>query len=328
MALVKRGQVWWIDLNTGREPGGRLRVSTRTGDKKVASILHAEAHKALLLGGPLPGAVRPKVTLGDAVERALRLDLKGLKSGRTIGHHLDRIYDAIPPTTALADVNVAAVDRLVAALEGRGNAPTTINRTMQTLGRVLKLAQGWHMIDRVPALPRFTEPDSHRHVYTPAEEQAMIAHFGAASPMGTLVVLLSDTGLRLGEALAYDRMLLAPGALRVWGTKNGDARTVPLTARAQDAAMRWLESRPFATKDQIEWRWRSMRLALFPGNDGAVIHALRHTCITRLVRAGMPLAKVMAWAGHKDYKTTLRYTQLVPGDLTEGAAMLERMGNP
>jgi site-specific recombinase XerD len=113
-------------------------------------------------------------------------------------------------------------------------------------------------------------------------------------------------------------------AVHVWDTKNGQSRVIPLTRRADDALEGWLESKPL-TKDQIESRWRTMRRHLgYTSDRQFVIHTLRHTCCTRLIRAGMEIRRVMMWMGHKDINTTLRYTHLCPSDLLPLAAALEQ----
>ncbi len=48
-------------------------------------------------------------------------------------------------------------------------------------------------------------------------------------------------------------------------------------------------------------------------------HALRHTCLTRLVRAGNDIVLVAELAGHARLETTRRYS--VPSDADRQAAM-------
>ena len=45
-----------------------------------------------------------------------------------------------------------------------------------------------------------------------------------------------------------------------------------------------------------------------------VIHALRHTCATRLMAAGVDVVTVQHWLGHKDISTTMRYATLCQSD--------------
>ena len=41
--------------------------------------------------------------------------------------------------------------------------------------------------------------------------------------------------------------------------------------------------------------------------ERVVFHSLRHTCATRLARAGWPMAKLQRFMGHADPRTTQRY---------------------
>ncbi|TDJ66235.1 MAG: site-specific integrase [Planctomycetota bacterium] len=41
--------------------------------------------------------------------------------------------------------------------------------------------------------------------------------------------------------------------------------------------------------------------------ERVVLHSLRHTCATRLARAGWPMAKLQKFMGHTDPRTTQRY---------------------
>ena len=42
-------------------------------------------------------------------------------------------------------------------------------------------------------------------------------------------------------------------------------------------------------------------------------HLFRHTFASRLVQAGVPIAKVSAWLGHANISTTMIYAHLAPG---------------
>lgn len=70
----------------------------------------------------------------------------------------------------------------------------------------------------------------------------------------------------------------------------------------------WTDSRlpePGALNRQLV---RLLKAAGLPGNTFSP-HALRHTCATNLVRAGVPLDVVSDYMGHADVKTTMRYVR-------------------
>ena len=52
-------------------------------------------------------------------------------------------------------------------------------------------------------------------------------------------------------------------------------------------------------------QWRAIRT--YAEVRGVTIHDLRRTCITRWIRAGMPLPTIKKLAGHADIQTTLKY---------------------
>ena len=56
--------------------------------------------------------------------------------------------------------------------------------------------------------------------------------------------------------------------------------------------------------------------------DGLYAHRFRHTAITRLLRARVPLRSVQRYAGHSNPQTTLRYAQAIDAD-----EAIEAVGN-
>jgi integrase len=197
---------------------------------------------------------------------------------------------------------------------------------LQTLGKVLALARRDKLIGDYPPPPAGAKSQGRIRVYTREEEAAILTEFGRIHPhMVDFTVAMIDTGMRLGELL--DRGLLhhsrAAATIELWLTKNASGRVIPLTARANDALTRWLSQTCILTKDQVEGRWQAMRRNIGVTDEQFVIHALRHTCCTRLLRGGMHPFEVMKWMGHRDIKSTLRYTHLVTEDIRKGAAVLE-----
>jgi site-specific recombinase XerD len=57
----------------------------------------------------------------------------------------------------------------------------------------------------------------------------------------------------------------------------------------------------------------------------AVIHSLRHTCASRLLKSGINLAVVQKWFGHSTIVTTQGYLHLDTSQLTDAASGLTRL---
>jgi integrase len=326
MALEKRGNSWTARIKDAS--GQRVRVTLNTADEHEARVKYRDLLKALKDGKTI-GTQQPNSTLADAWDRALLMHYRTRKSLRTVEFHQKAVYASIKPTTRLRDIGVDHYAALVRDQLAKGNSEVTMNRVFQTFGKVLSLAHGWHMMSApAPAMPKYSEPEGRIRVYTRVEEQAIIAEFARRGDqrMADLTVFLVDTGFRLGEYLRRDRQQYHGGreAFEVWETKAGTGRTLPLTARANEAIQRLL-AEPGLTKDSIESRWLTMKRNIGQAQDAQfVLHALRHTCCTRLWRSKeMNAAQIMRWMGHKDIKTTQRYTHLVDGDIAIGAKVLQ-----
>lgn len=319
MALMQRNNgVWYADF---RNLGGGM-LSCKTRDLDEAMVEHNRLELAVLLGRKvsqvLPMVPASTATIGEAFDRAIRLHYRGKKSERTVEFHRKALLRSIPETTLLSAIGIDDFERVVAEQQAKGNSLRTINRVMQTTSRVLKLAVDWKMLDQAPKLPSFTEPIGRIRVITHEEEMLVTDWCLANLPeMAEFIVAMIDTGLRRGEIvnrllLVHDRKRLL---VRLKDGKGGFARSVPLTPRADVALAAWL-ARPALTVDQIEYRWSKLRAACgFQSDKEFVIHALRHTCCTRLIQQGMDTARVQMFMGHKDINTTLLYTHLDVEDL-------------
>ncbi|MCI0656403.1 MAG: site-specific integrase [Acidobacteria bacterium] len=149
-----------------------------------------------------------------------------------------------------------------------------------------------------------------------------------------LLVVALDTGLRLGELLALKRdgVDLGRRLLKVVHTKNGRARSVPLTSRAVGALAARMRSGSGGGEifrsgaGEAYWRVRSafLRACALAKINGLRFHDLRHTFATRLVTSGVDLATVQRLLGHSDIRMTLRYSHPSSADVIEAVRRLEQ----
>lgn len=84
-------------------------------------------------------------------------------------------------------------------------------------------------------------------------------------------------------------------------------------------------AQPFNLKPyQAENAWRWVRRSMGLENDAEfILHALRHTCASRLVNKGIDLYVVRDWLGHSSIQVTERYAHLAPNKLAHAASVLE-----
>ena len=153
----------------------------------------------------------------------------------------------------------------------------------------------------------------------------------APQPLKDVVLLILDTGLRVGEAvgLQWSDVYLEPiesakyGYICIRGGKTKNAkRNISLTARVRDmllarnsksksewAFLRESESAFLATSLNHQHIKIRQLLGL---SDESVIHSLRHTMLTRLGEAGVDAFTIMKIAGHSSITVSQRYVHPSP----------------
>lgn len=223
-----------------------------------------------------------------------------------------------------------ALDALIGKLRARGNSNATINRKMAALSKLLRKA---HKMGDIHSLPEFRSQKERsgriRFLSWSEEEMLFAAIRRRSEDAWRLSVFLVDTGCRLGEAIGLTWNDVQGGRASFWITKSARARSVPLTARAQNAAGVRKEGweGPFAMLRQAQFRtiWNEAKAEVGLSQDTQVVpHVLRHTCASRLVQGGIDLRRVQMWLGHQTLTMTMRYAHLATGDLDPCVDVLER----
>jgi site-specific recombinase XerD len=183
------------------------------------------------------------------------------------------------------------------------------------------------------AAPRALSPEEQKRFLRAVERSEEVRDRAIAK-------MLFYAGLRLGELAKLDVEDVAVSARKgkvIVRSGKGDAyREIALNVEAREALDRWLNERknyPSAGKNPALFLSRrggrlSTRAVDFIvrrlGEKAALeeplsAHALRHTCMTNLVRAGYDLVLVAEIAGHKRLETTRRYS--LPSEADREAAM-------
>jgi site-specific recombinase XerD len=168
-------------------------------------------------------------------------------------------------------------------------------------------------------LPRPLAPDADR------ELQKRLQH--SPDPLHQGLLLTRKAGLRIGEliSLGYDCIRTdyqGRSFLKVPLGKLNSERLVPLDNAALKLVNRlrrharsprqWLMVTVTGKRTRYEQYLRALHHICrgLPIADRMTIHRLRHTYATSLLSAGMSLTSVMKLLGHRDYRMTLRYTEI------------------
>jgi integrase len=341
--IYKRGKVYWYKFMW---QGEMIRESTRQGNDKVARQMEA-AHRAALAKG-LVGIREDKAvpTLAEFARERFLPWVEG--TFRASPRTLEWYKNGVSRLCSFGEIAQAKLDEirgeLVASYAGHrrsnGLQVSSVNRELQVLRRILRLAVEWGVIERTVKVKMLPGERRCERVLLPEEE----ARYLAAAPdlLASVATVLVDTGMRPEECfrLRWETITWSNGrhgVLLVTHGKTAAARRVlPFTPRVRAV----LESRWEAQgRPEEGWVWPSgtrsghiqsctlkkqHRKALrLSGVRPFVLYSLRHTFLTRLGESGCDAWTLARIAGHSSVAISARYVH--PSEDAVMAAV-ERLG--
>ncbi|MCA1946970.1 MAG: site-specific integrase [Armatimonadetes bacterium] len=355
MAVRQRGDGWQVDVTVN---GQRLREqhpteeAARAAEARLKSGTRPAAVPAALRGRTLAAPVGQRITtLGELERHVARSRWSSQRAGEHAIANARAAVEFFGSDFELADITTALVEEYARWLAEQGDADGTINRKLSALSVMLKAAAVRGDLAALPHIERRPEGKNRERVIDAAEEAAIVStlRLWGRDEIADLIEVLVDTGLRVRqEGLALRLPDLIPARLDRTGAqieagwiivrdgKGGTKRRVPLTERANDrlaararaARLRGDDRLWTVGYSQVRHAWDRVKVHLgLDQDDELVIHALRHTCASRLAEAGVPLLTIKEWLGHTQIATTQRYSHLSPNALTQALPALER-GRP
>ena len=324
--IRKRG--WPTAAKTFRKKRDATDWARRTEDEMVRGIYVDRA-----------GAER--LSLKRALERYLR-EVSPTKRPRTAKRER-QVADVLVP--ALGEYTLAALtpDVIAKYRDGRleeGKSPDTVRIELAVLSHLFTTAiREWRVGLVYNPVMNVRKPSGgagrNRRLAGDEEQRLLKSCDRHSNPMlGWIVRVAIHTGMRVGEiqTLHHDQVDLKRRIVKLDHTKNGSARTVPLSEKATDAIQRAIDN-PIRREDTDLIFWGE------PGRDGKRrpyefrrawrqmlerariknlrFHDLRHEAVSRLVEAGLSDQEVAAISGHKSMQMLRRYTHLRAEDLVE-----------
>jgi integrase len=344
MSIFKRGRVYWYHFIFN---GDHVQESTKQGNPRTARQMEA-AHKTALAKGEVGLAERkPVPRLKEFAQRFIdSIQVRCAAKPRTVefyAQQMSRLLDFEPLANArLNQIDEALIESFVQHRIQQVTA-ASVNRALATLRRLLRLAQEWRVLDRVPRIRMLSGERNREFVLNHTQERQYLG--AAPQPLRDIAVLILDTGLRVGEALAlrWSDVHLDPangsrfGYIRIREGKTRHARrNVSITSRVREMLVsRKSEESPFLFPggkgvpilvSSLDHAHRKARVAIgLP--DGFVLHSLRHTFLTRLGLAGVEAFTIMKLAGHSSVTVSQRYVHPTPQAMEVAFARLEELNS-
>ena len=240
---------------------------------------------------------------------------KGLSYERTAYRNVEEFIEVVG-NLDIREVKTVTLDAWYQAQNAKGIKGSTINRKLVNIHQVLKFAMDREWIDRLPVLKWNQESEGRVRWLEADEEQKMFALLDqwGEHEFSKFIRLLIETGMRRGELLALKPQNIQGRWIRIWKNKTKTPRSVPLT----DTAMECLEGFSGWSIDIKDLRrvWDKLRQEMGLREDPEfVLHTLRHTTATRLLKKTKDITKVQKLLGHKKLQTTMRYAHISDEDL-------------
>lgn len=287
------------------------------------------------------------LTWKEAIELFLQAErLKG-NQPRTIHRHEEVFSVSLKELESLgalanpADFRPEHLAAFVTLLQERGRKPRTINLRMQTFRQFFAFlhAQGYCADNPAIAVPQQREPRQLPKALDDKQVARLLETPDRTTFAGlrdyTIIVLVLDTGMRLGELarLELEDLHLAEGVIHLAvhageGPKDNEERVVyvsPGCKRALDLYLRergaLATRRVFISRDETPLATGTIQTRLKHYATKARVpvscHRLRHTFARGYVLNGGDPFSLQAILGHSDMSTVRRYCELWGKDVQQ-----------
>ena len=216
----------------------------------------------------------------------------------------------------------------------QGCSGGTVIKDINSISHVIEVAireWGYHALLNPTKFIRKPKRASHRVRRLSQDEEDRILSYAKESSalmLEAIIIVAIETGMRLGELLKATWDDIDEGLLTIHESKNGEARTVPLTSIALNTINNLPHS--IATR-RLFWCWNSVsgfqstwqRLIKRAGLQGLRFHDLRHEAISRFFEKGLNPMEVAAISGHKSLQVLKQYTHIHPEYLIRRLNMIK-----
>jgi integrase len=209
-----------------------------------------------------------------------------------------------------------------AVSRAEGWSPATKRNRLAILKAACRHAWKRHGLTAQDPTGRMVLPEvrNERHVYATRKQMLQMARAAKRHDVRVLIRTAFYTGMRRGELC---RVVVDGDTLVLADTKNGDRRSLPAHPRIR-SMLRYLPlTAPFPT---LRKGFVEAREAV--GLQHVRLHDLRHSAASEMVNSGVDLYTVGQVLGHRDARSTARYSHLSAATLAAAVSKIGRQKNP
>ncbi len=343
--IYKRGTIYWFSFWFKNK---RIQESTKQGNPRVARQIEAAYRTRLAKGEVGIDQIDPPMFSDFADSFLDRMREWHKRKPNTVEYYetgVERLKNFEPFARARLDqIDEALIAKYVQQRQkekkrnGKYFQPATINRHLEVLRRMLRLAAEWRLIRVVPRIHKLPGERIRDRVLTHGEEQAYLD--AAPELLRIIATILLDTGMRPEEVfrMKIENVHFAPApnckfgyVFNPFGKSKNARRNIPLTERVKNLLEIRVEAManakegwmfPADTESGHVDRLKSQHAKALKKSKVKpfVLYSLRHTMLTRLGESGADPFTIQRIAGHSSITISTRYVHPTP-EMVEKAFM-------
>jgi integrase len=339
--VYKRGKTYWLKWYDH----GRAKYESAKTDKRSDALrLLKEREGRVARGEPTlnrADQVRFEEISADLRQHYQVTGCRKLADAEDRLAHLNRYFRG----RRVATIGPSEIETFVAHRKAQHARAGTINRDLEVLGKMFRLAYENNKVFRPPIIHKLKEAPPRQGFVERDQFEAICRYL--SPDLQVVVTIMFTYGWRVrSEVLTLQRRQvdLEVGTLRLepGSTKNGEGRLVYLTPelkRLLTAQMERVRSLDIQTGrisphvfPHLSGRFKGRRIGNFRGAwakacelagcPGILRHDMRRSAVRSLVNAGVPERVAMRVTGHKTRSVFDRYHIVSPADLQEAARRL------
>ncbi|MFV0389194.1 MAG: tyrosine-type recombinase/integrase [Pyrinomonadaceae bacterium] len=225
--------------------------------------------------------------------------------------------------------------------ESRDRSIASVNRELSLLRQIFGFALSEDLIlrnpfERTKKLISLAAEKQRDRVLSKQEEISLLAACESSNRIHIRPIIITalDTAMRKGEQLKlkWEDVNFNESIITVLATntKTEKERLIGMTSRVKAELKELWNMSPknreilvFGIENNFKRAWKSALKEAGLDNSDLRFHDLRHTAITRMVRAGVSIAEAMKVSGHTEMKTFQRYVNLTNESVSHVAELLE-----
>jgi len=227
-------------------------------------------------------------------------------------------------------IDTKSIENYTSKRVDMGLKPASINRELTMVRFMLKKANDWHYLDKIPKVSFLKLSKNPIKFLSIDEIERLLEH--SSVWLKPILIVLRNTGMRIGELLALrlEDVDLQRGYILVRSSKTNNFRHIPINGELEVTLNRLMEYCVNPKSLKIDKRHSHQKEYIFCHQDGskvasikhsfkkaclkagikATIHTIRHTFASHLVMNNVDIVSIKELLGHSSISTTMIYAHV------------------